>query len=326
MFVYAPSSPVRCKFTAELFPAFVTIARRHPDNSRKSPPNAEYYAMQSTSPSTTEQTAETPLLTPDEFKAIVARLRRNPLRNIDVGLYADVILPCGFLVSIIWSLYSEGIPFTWRSISVLVVWVLLKRWLAYIDWQEKQVVQHLIEFVENTSNPAILGAIIDLCVYALSTGERHHALYEAGIKAMPRLMPLMQRSDADTLNTEQRNILHNKMFSNRNQFDFNPFPHWQHSLLALRMFEQIGDKRDLPAIERISKEEYRTDEIRIAAERCAEVIRERVAREEGKDFLLRPERKPEAVDTLLRPSEERTDTLPEQLLRATNPDDAPPDC
>lgn len=94
----------------------------------------------------------------------------------------------------------------------------------------------------------------------------------------------------------------------------------------LYALEQIGDKRDLTDVERLLLENRITDEIRTAAARCASVICERVAREEGKDFLLRPERKPEAVDTLLRPSAELQDTPSEQLLRATNANAAPPDC
>ena len=54
----------------------------------------------------------------------------------------------------------------------------------------------------------------------------------------------------------------------------------------LSALEQIGDKRDLPDVERLLKEHAVTNEVRVAAERCAQVIRERVAREAGKDILL----------------------------------------
>ena len=86
-------------------------------------------------------------------------------------------------------------------------------------------------------------------------------------------------------------------------------------LNALYALEQIGDKRDLPDVERLLKEPSITDEIRTAAERCAKAIRERRAREESKDVLLRPDHKPEAPATLLRPAAETADTPPQQLLR-----------
>ena len=59
-----------------------------------------------------------------------------------------------------------------------------------------------------------------------------------------------------------------------------------------------------------------TDELRVSMQHCAHVIQERAAREVGKDILLRPDRKPEALNTLLRPAAENADT-PQQLLRAS---------
>ena len=163
----------------------------------------------------------------------------------------------------------------------------------------------------------MLGPILD--IYFIN-GHPSIRLHDARVPvkdAILRLLQLIQSADVDALNTQQRERLRRDLFHRGVSSDMGYWRGPEYCLSVLYALEQIGDKRDLPDIERLLKEHYITDEIRVAAERCAEVIRERVAREEGKDFLLRPERKPEAVDTLLRPSGERSDTPNKELLRAS---------
>lgn len=85
---------------------------------------------------------------------------------------------------------------------------------------------------------------------------------------------------------------------------------------ALVALERIGDKRDLPDLERLLKAGSLSDEIRAAATRCAQTINERLTQEKVRDVLLRADSKPEAVQTLLRPSVENAAAPPQQLLRA----------
>ena len=200
-------------------------------------------------------------------------------------------------------------------LSVFVLCVVLTAQLcARIGRTDKNDEQRLLRFIENVQDVNQLGTILEAANFS-------SAIYWATADAIPRLLLLIQPADADRLTTHQRAVLRSDMFG-RWLFDggMRIRSGADYCLPMLSALEKIGDKRDLPDVELLLKSQHFTDEIRVAAERCALVIWERVAREEGKDFLLRADRKPYTIETLLRPTTENAGTPPQQLLRAATSD------
>ncbi len=226
---------------------------------------------------------------------------------------------------LLWSLWSGSTFFLWRGLLIIVIGTLTTVLFTLELRQDEQDINRLVQFVETAQSPALLGTILDLCDHAPYTRDRHSTIHTASMNAVYRLLPLIQSQDAGILNIEQRQILRRYAFSLCRNPAYSIARSDKPALSALRALEHIGDKQDLADIEMLLTDHYSTKAVRIAAEHCAEVIRERVAREEGKDFLLRPEREPVAVATLLRPSEERSDTPTNQLLRPVSAEDATPD-
>ncbi len=271
--------------------------------------------MRSTSPATTKQSVEILPLTPDEFRAIVARVRSNSNRIEKLERVRNRLNWVAIVFSLGGWWISGAKSYLCVAIAVVCLSFLVTRLAALFVRKDRNEAERLLRFVESTQDVKQLGTVVDLddavmswfCTCTVNYEDAEPTKYyiaKAVDAAVVRLLAQIQSEDAEALNTRQRQHLLDA-FSRRADTGFT----------VLHTLEQIGDTPDLRNLERLLQAPYLNDEFRIAAEFCAEVIRQRIAREEGRDILLRPERKPEAVDTLLRPSEERQDTTPEQLLR-----------
>lgn len=291
---------------------------------RKSPRGAEYYAMQSTSPATTKHPAEPPLLTPDEFRALVARREQKFNRASSLEQFATCtnVVSVGF--GLLWWCWKHEPVIALFALCIVICNLIVTRLIERNLNKDGQELERLCWFVENTQDVGMLGFIIDLPLLTELPFGKLHRWDKARYDAIFRLFPSIRSQDAANFTTHQRATLCCLMFIPESTSAKVVNIGLKYCLPMLDLLEPIGGYHDLVDVKELLRREDITDEIREAAERCAEVVRERVAREEEKDLLLRPEHKPEVVETLLRPSEERQDTPPEQLLRATSDDDAEP--
>jgi hypothetical protein len=276
--------------------------------------------MSSQLPLTANNPDKASLLTPDEFRALVAHVRRNTNRVDGLGCAAIIINAIAVVFGLGWWLWFREDKFLPIVIPVVFVNALMTRLFAHRVRKDANQVERLIRFIENTQDARQLGTILDLDGTAGHPGGIWQKVYKAARGAVIRLLPLLQPSHADTLNSRQRERLRRDLYSRAFGSNQVMLRNNASSLPLLYALEQIGDKRDLPDVEQLLKYKTLTDEVRAAAERCAQTIRERLANENARDFLLRADRKPEAVETLLRPSSEKADTPPQQLLRAATSD------
>ena len=267
-------------------------------------------------PLTPDKPAAEPLLTCYQFKLLVLRLdgdSKGFRTSHGVLMHAAMI---AFVSRTIWRWWGL-VPALVSLVFVVGFVCELAAFLALRNIDKKQpAAERLIKFIENTQDVGLLGTILDLYVAAGRLGDKWHEVSEAAFTAAMRLLPLLQSSDTYHLNTQNRVLLRQVMFPPETVQRKDYWVGLEYCLSVLYALEQIGDKRDLSDVQRLLKADYITDEIRAAAARCAQVIWERVAYEEGKDVLLRADRKPDAVATLLRPSAENAHTLPRKLLRA----------
>ena len=287
-------------------------------DSRNSPLYAEPYVMPFQAPPTTDNPDAAPLLTEWEFKTLVIALKDDTRTSHRVLIRAAMM---AFISSTIWRWWGlvpalVSLVFVFMLVTEFTVFIVLRK----ID-KKQPTAERLIRFIENTQDAGLLGTIIDLYVAAGRLGDTWHEVSNAAFTAAMRLLPLLKSSHAYSLNTQHRVFLRQVMFLPKSVQRIDRWLGLEYCLPMVYALKQIGDKRDLPDVERLLKQPYITEEIRTAAEHCAQTIWERVTHEEGKNFLLRADRKPEAVATLLRPSVERDDTPPEQLLRAATSDE-----
>lgn len=247
------------------------------------------------------------LLTPEEFRALVARLNCSIKR---VKISHRVLLRTVFIIfggSMIWRWWSNRAIFG----SGLFCFMLVTEISLFLAWRsigkKKTIAERLIRSVGNTNDAGLVGTMLDLHGTSTHLGSAWRTVDTSTLTALSRLLPLLQPADADTLNTQQRAFLRGTLFNHSSKGDrHGPF----YCLDVLSALEQIGDKRDLPDVERLLKENAVPDEVRAAAERCAKVIWERAAREVGKDILLRP-------------VTSATTTSDAELLRAASDDAVP---
>ncbi len=283
---------------------------------------AEYYAMQPSSPSAAEQHAETPLLTPDEFRVLVARVRRNTSHFIALAHMTVYSFFISFVVIQLRIIFGGPITLIWCSFLIVGALMLITSLFTAYARQDIKVEQQLARYILKTCDPIMLGPILELKDADEHPGHVYSSLILSVNEAVVRLLPLMQTANVDALNTRQRERMRSFLFPMNSTEIKTPAYTPERAFSILRLLEQVGDKRDLPDVERFLENGSLLNEPRVVAERCAQVIQERIAKKEGKDVLLRPERKPEAVESLLRSSEERQDTSAGELLRATSADNA----
>ena len=262
------------------------------------------------------------LLTPKEFKALVARLHRNTtccqaLLGLTVFLVSIAVILSALLSMWVGLLPAIKGLFLYGLINALTIG-LFKIHIRKV----LQRAEHLLQFVTHTKNVSMLGPVLDLKDFlemkewVMRPSNIALPIDNAVDEAVLRLLPLVQGSYVTSLNWEQRTRIRHYFWSGGSFKETRGLDNLPYACGVLHALEHIGNKDDLPEIERMLGAVNITDELRVSMQHCAHVIQERAAREVGKDILLRPDRKPEALNTLLRPAAENADT-PQQLLRAS---------
>ena len=152
---------------------------------------------------------------------------------------------------------------------------------------------------------------VGMLAEALGSGDRD--LTAVARKALRRLLPQMQFSDAPLLTAEQRDIL-NRFLPQVVTREDRAF-----SLAILKAYEQVGDEKSIVVVEKLTNSPVAQfdSELRQAAIDCLPYLRDSVARRRESQVLLRASHSEEArPETLLRPaSAAPTNDDAQKLLR-----------
>jgi HEAT repeat protein len=154
-----------------------------------------------------------------------------------------------------------------------------------------------IKGVRDTRMVSVLAA----CLF-----DKDKLVRESAAEALKPLLLQMRASDQTNLTSEDRELLV-KALSTKNE---------ELLLALLKAFEQIGDERAVPHVERLTL--YgRTEKIRSAAEECLPYLRVKAEEARQAKTLLRPAGISETVasETLLRPAQGVAPIEEAQLLR-----------
>jgi hypothetical protein len=260
----------------------------------------------------------------EELKELLRHAQRVYDSDKALWVFADssgvMAITVGFMATI--GLGSMK-PILYTVSFLLLLWASSRRLNAY-KIRQKPTIARLIKLIADTQAADMLGPILDLNLTENLRSD--YPEIEATVNAaVLRLLPLITASDAGSLNTQQHKRLHYYRYQDGSWSgdgrDLDKLPYARGLIHAL---EQIGDKRDLPQIQVWLQNERCKAELTASLQRCFDIVSERVAREEGKDFLLRPDSKPETGETLLRAAAECADRPTEQLLRAASDDAVPP--
>jgi hypothetical protein len=150
--------------------------------------------------------------------------------------------------------------------------------------------------------------IVGVLAEALAYDEKK--LVAAVRDKLVQMLPILQVSDAALLNETQRAALHKELMGKRADV----------TLAILKAFEQVGDSKLLPNVEKLARGEGHTakeTQVRKEAQHCLEFLQARAEQERQRQTLLRPAMAGEtAPEELLRPAAGGLATDPELLLRA----------
>ncbi len=149
---------------------------------------------------------------------------------------------------------------------------------------------------------------------ALSLQDKN--VYAIAAGALIRLLPRMQASDATLLNDDQRACLHRQLKGKNTEL----------IQAILKAFEQVGDSKAIPFVEKLSEGEgaaAKDRRIREAAIVCMPFLQAQAERERAARTLLRAASSPDDPSTLLlRPAQGVTEVDASRLLRPSVPETA----
>lgn len=256
-------------------------------------------------PERVEAEAKIAGLGPEALDALLALVqqeaakRKTKRRRILIGLtiYFVFVIGMTVLISVAKGHLDTGLFGSIGSMSGLIAAAFA------VSQAQKNATRKLAEF----EDIRIVGPLAE----ALEFGDKNMRAIiteEALIKLLPRL----QASDAHLLNEDQRACL-NRALKGKNT---------QLVLAILKAYEQVGDEKALPCVEKLAEGEGRSgkdERVQAEAIECLPHLKARIEQQRASQTLLRAS---DAIATppevLLRPAEATvSDTPPEQLLRAS---------
>ncbi|MCW3098966.1 MAG: hypothetical protein JWL77_4584 [Chthonomonadaceae bacterium] len=273
----------------------------------------------------TDPIPATPLLHPDEFRALATHIYRAESRfngAVGVAVIGSLVATIVTALGSIW----VGYPIAIVSWTVTIFGLtLMYQWATFGAQKYHKHTESLIQFLADMQDADMLGPLLDLKVSHDGSREISKRMDPAIDAAVLRLLPLVQTAHGDPLNSRHRE---------RITFYWHAGTPWlvgtknldqlHYRRGILHAMEQIGDMNDLPWLKSLEGRVNLSRELTAAILRCIDIVEERVARAEGKEFLLRSGDNPDAAGTLLRPITERADSPSDQLLRAADEQARPP--
>ncbi|HZP81684.1 MAG TPA: hypothetical protein VFB21_08610 [Chthonomonadaceae bacterium] len=246
------------------------------------------------------------------FQQETRRYRRRIRNGLALGTLAAASVMLLDVFALLGSLQAETFPFTIALLGWGMDLVVLLSCLAYpvtAFQARKRVAERLARF----DDLRIVGPLAEM-LEAPDMRARPDV-----VSALTTLLPRLQASDAALLDTEQRACLCRILTSSERALT-------DLKIAILRAFEQVGDSRALPLVERLAEGPGRTERqrrIRSAAKHCLPFLQERAAQEPFRQTLLRASLAAGvASDTLLRPAAPGVDAAAQHLLRASVQEEA----
>ena len=139
--------------------------------------------------------------------------------------------------------------------------------------------------------------------------------------ALALLLPQMQASDARLLTVSYRRIL-NKLLRWGYQFNFDKRNEPEFTLAVLKAYEQVGDAKAIPIVEKLANKKARTARQRAvqqAAAQCLPLLQSHTVPLDQNQTLLRAASQSSAApDILLRPAQDAAPVPAGELLRAAD--------
>lgn len=156
-------------------------------------------------------------------------------------------------------------------------------------------VRHLLIF----DDVKIVGPLVDALAF------QDEVTQQEARKALVRLLPRLQASDAHLLNGEQREQLRQILFTEYTEL----------AVSTLKAYEHIGDGPELEAVERLLQNAIWDVEVRDAAEACLPFLQWRVQQMRSSQTLLRASEHATTPNILLRPAGKAQTEDETQLVR-----------
>ena len=190
-----------------------------------------------------------------------------------------------------------------------------------IGWMMWRTVDIDLEALTESGNVSAIPTLID--AITLNASQKYRVRVT---RALAALLPRLKASDANLLTSRHRYTL-NLMLGSCFQ------PHLrgideEFTLAILKAYEQVGDAKAVPVVEKIANHNPRNAgqrRIQQAAEECLPLLRANLGEVASTQTLLRAStRQADAPAMLLRPAAAASLTPPAELLRVSHADDLPP--
>jgi hypothetical protein len=231
-------------------------------------------------------------------------------QNRVYACFASSILTLPLGAMIIGGLYSHQVigrldVFVLACLWVFVVTAPLLRWL-----QPGRTQSHAVRLLARYEDVRVLGPLLDV----LDSVDRETG--EIVERALIHLLPRLRASDASLLSESHYHRLYRALSSHKAEL----------ILAILQALEQVGDHRAIPYVQPLADGQGSAAtnwHVHVAAQECLPSLRERAQQEDVASTLLRAsDIVPSGPDVLLRPAGGASETNPQQLLRASMPDEA----
>jgi hypothetical protein len=197
------------------------------------------------------------------------------------------------------TLFLRGHPY---SDIVPTVGCVLSTFLVSRMFRAKQRYKTAMQSLMKSEDLRVVGPLTE----ALSTSDTR----SIAASALCRLLPRLQFGDAHLLNEKQRRSLYRELEGTDTDL----------ILAILKAFEQVGDSKDLPYVERLAQaaaERPTGGRLLAEAQHCLLFLKARAEHEHTRQTLLRAASASDTPpDVLLRPASSTPETEPQQLLRA----------
>ena len=297
--------------------------------------------MQQFQATTTEQSDHTPLaayvppdgvaLTPEQateaskaeqqaaaVEKLLAALESDTQKRLKWNkVVSNVYMACVFVFLLVWILTSL-ITKNGGWVSSYFAWINLVNllgWFLGLLFLNKKAAAELA----GMDDIRCVGTLVDIWgVQGNINYSKKTRAKAAG--ALTRLLPRLKTSDAALL-TEAQRVMLRGVLQNKGYIGFGKYQDAAFMVSILRAFEQVGDWKSLPHVQKLAQDTKRPN-VRAAAIECLPYLEALAEKQKPGENLLRASSASEAAnmnsDKLLRPADATAEAQPETLLRASS--------
>ena len=281
------------------------------------PATTETIQMEAAQTEVVEATASTQAVA-DLLTQAQGRIRHRRKRNFAAFVACELLC---FLTFPVIGMANAAQGESSTTLFYPLIFLMLAAAVAPMAWMMWRTVDVDLETLAKSGDVSAIPTLIDAITLNASQKYRKRVT-----RALTALLPRLKASDANLLTPRHRYTL-NLMLGSCFQ------PHLRgvdedFTLAILKAYEQVGDAKAVPVVERIANHNPRNAgqrRIQQAAEECLPLLRANLGEVASTQTLLRAStRQTNMPDTLLRPVLASSSTPPAELLRVSQADDMPP--